>query len=57
MKKTVRLKVINKFHDSKTDTKRFKNDEFETNEKRAKEILAFDKYQLVEIQSITSGKK
>jgi len=52
MKKTIRLKVINKFHDSKTDTKRFKNDEFETNEKRAKEILAYDKYQLVEIQSI-----
>jgi hypothetical protein len=52
MKKTVRLKVINKFYDSKTDTKRFKNDEFETNEKRAKEILAYDKYQLVEIQCI-----
>jgi len=52
MKKTVKLKVINKFHDTKTDTKRFKNQEFETNDKRAKEILAFDKYQLVEVLSI-----
>ena len=52
MKKIVTLKVINPFHDTESETKRLKNQEFETNEKRAKEILAYPKYQLVEILSI-----
>lgn len=55
--KIVKLKVINHFHDTKEGVKRLKNDVFECSEKRAKEILSFDKYQLVEILSITNGKK
>lgn len=50
--KIVTLKVINKFHDTETDIKRFKNDEFKCSEQRAKEILSFTKYQLVEVLSI-----
>lgn len=52
MKKTVTLKVINPFHDTKENIKRIRKEEFECDQKRAKEILSFDKYQLVEIQSI-----
>lgn len=50
--KIVTLKVINRFHDTETDIKRFKNEEFTCSEQRAKEILSFEKYQLVEVLSI-----
>lgn len=50
--KKVTLKVINNFHDTKEGIKRLKNNTFECSIERAKEILSFDKYQLVEIQSI-----
>lgn len=52
MEKTITFKVINPFHDTKDDVKRLKNEVFECYEKRAKEILSFNKYQLVEILSI-----
>jgi len=57
MKKIYTLKVLIHFYDTKIDRKRFKNEEFECSEKRAKEILAYEKSQLVEILSITNGKK
>lgn len=50
--KTVKVKVLFNFHDTKEDVKRFKNEVFECSEKRAKEILSFEKYQLVELLSI-----
>lgn len=50
--KTVKLKVLGTFYDKEIDSKRFKNQEFECSEERAKEILAFEKYQLVEVLSI-----
>lgn len=50
--KIVTLKVLANFYDTKKEIKRLKNDVFECSVKRAKEILSFDKYQLVEILSI-----
>lgn len=55
--KVVTLKVFANFHDTKSDVKRFKNQEFECSEERAKEILSFKKYQLVEVLSIINGKE
>lgn len=50
--KIVTLKVLFTFFDKEIDNKRFKNEEFECSEERAKEILSFEKYQLVEVLSI-----
>lgn len=50
--KTVKVKVLFNFHDTKEDVKRLKNETFECSEERAKEILSFEKYQLVEVLSI-----
>lgn len=50
--KIVTLKVLFTFFDKEIDSKRFKNEEFECSEQRAKEILSFEKYQLVEVLSI-----
>jgi len=50
--KTVKLKVLFNFFDKEIDRERKKNEEFECSEERAKEILSFKKYQLVEVLSI-----
>lgn len=50
--KIVKLKVLNTFFDNELGEKRFKNQEFKCSEERAKEILSFEKYQLVEVLSI-----
>lgn len=57
MKKIVTLRVINPFFDIESNVKRNRKEEFETTEKRTKEILVFDKYQLIEIIAMTRGKK
>lgn len=52
MKKIFTLKTLIPFHDSNNnDLKRFKGEEFECSEKRAKEILKHE-LKLVEIVSI-----
>lgn len=50
--KIVTLKVLHTFFDNDINQKRFKNEEFKCTEKRAKEILSFEKYQLAEVLSI-----
>lgn len=45
----VKLKVLLPFFDKEINRKRLRNELFECSKKRAKEILIFDKYQLVEV--------
>lgn len=49
--KKIKLKVLITFFDVEVDRKRFKNEEFECSEKRAKVILAHEN-KLTEIVSI-----
>lgn len=52
MKKTFTLKVLIHFFDTEAGFKRLRNSEFECSDKRAKEILDYEKSVLVEILSI-----
>jgi len=53
MNKTYTLKVLYPFSDMQENLKRKKDDVFECSEKRALELIEFEKYKLVEILSIT----
>jgi hypothetical protein len=52
MNKTYTLKVLYPFSDMQENLKRKKDDVFECSEKRALELIEFEKYKLVEILSI-----
>lgn len=55
MKKIYILKVLVQFFDNEAGYKRIKGEEFECFEKRALQILAYEKSKLVEILSIING--